>query len=237
MSPTQGYSQLISSFKQSFYFQQIVYQYGSGQPTAQALKYISYWPVIAIFMASCLVLLATGPYSNQSYTILHLLSMRTQNFNFLLSHINTIVFYTAPDETLGYIEVIQSSSLYKDQAIVLHLNMSYVINYMLQFKELSRFPPSYRVPDLLSVPLFARNRVDVQESSLFSLYTKGVFCSLRVGSVTYSQNYLILFLRIWQHWSHSLFSYDPQYCVGLLLSPTRSPLYAFRISCRLWRQS
>ncbi|EFO61270.1 Hypothetical protein GLP15_89 [Giardia lamblia P15] len=179
MSPTQGYSQVIDAFKQNFHFQQIVYQHGSGQPTAQLVKYISYWPIIAIFMASCLVLLATGPYSNQSYTILHLLSMRTQSFNFLLSHINTIVFYTASDETLGYIEVIQSSSLYKDQAIVLHLNMSYMINYMFQFKELSRFPPSYRVPDLLSVPLFARNRVDVQESSLFSLYTKGVFCSLK----------------------------------------------------------
>lgn len=176
---THTYTEIVDVFKQSFHFQQIVYQHETGWPTAQDIRTISYWPILAMFMASCLILLATGPYSSQSYTIMHLLSMRTQNFNFLLSHITAIIFDATPDESLGYIEVMQSSRLYKDQSIILHLNISYVINYMLQFKELSRFPPSYRVPDSLSVPLFANNRVEVHEPSLFSLYTRGAFCSLK----------------------------------------------------------
>lgn len=176
----QEYVEITDAFKNNPYFQQMVYQYEVGEPTAKTIINISYWPIIVVFMTSCLALLATGPYSSQSYTIMHLLSMRTQNFNFLLSHINKVIFHpTLSNDELGYVEILQSNCMYKDQAIVLHLNISYMLTYMLRFKDLSRYPPSYRVPDFLSVPLFARNRVDVQKPSLFSLYADGVFCSLK----------------------------------------------------------
>lgn len=186
MLSVQAYKEIVDAFRSNRYFQDVVSQYKGGQLTAQHVINMSYWPIIAIFMTSCLILLATGPYSNQSYTIMHLLSMRTQNFNFLLSYINKITFDSILSDELGYVEVLQGACLYKDQAIVLHLNIPYMITYMLGFKELSRFPSSYRVPDSLSVPLFAKNRVDVHEPSLFSLYEDGVFHSLKgsFGDIT-----------------------------------------------------
>lgn len=52
--------------------------------------HISNWPILVLYVSLLLVLLAVGPYSEKSFTIGHLLNMKTSNLCYLLPYISVV---------------------------------------------------------------------------------------------------------------------------------------------------